>query len=106
MSAAAAHKNVYCKISYLATEDCFVDAKNVGKEKAWRLSTVKPFTDHVISEFGTSRVMYASNWPVCREHYAEYEDTVDYFKQVVAGHSERDQEMMAAENGRRFYGIN
>ena len=65
MSEAAAHPNVYCKISDLLSVDDNKPATG-GGERGWKLETVKPYTDHVIKAFGTDRCMYGSNWPVCR----------------------------------------
>ena len=108
MSAAAAHPNVYCKISDLLSVD---DNRTATGERGWKLETVKPYTDHVISAFGTDRCMYGSNWPVCTiprsEHgdTAEYDDAIADFKKVVAEFSPMEQQAMAAGNAKRFYGL-
>ena len=52
MSAAAAHPNVYCKLSDLMSVD---DSRTASGERGWKLDTVKPYTDHVIKAFGTDR---------------------------------------------------
>jgi L-fuconolactonase len=104
MEAAAAHPNVYTKLSDLfSTEDLSSDKNKNGR--CWSMDAVKPYTDHVIKVFGTSRVMFGSNWPVCKAAHAELDDCVADFKKLVAEFSREDQEKMAAGNGRDFYGL-
>ena len=111
MSEAAAHPNVYCKISDLLSVDDNKPASAGGGERGWKLETVKPYTDHVIKAFGTDRCMYGSNWPVCRVprsprgDTAEYDDAIADFKRVVAEFSPMEQQAMAAGNAKRFYGL-
>jgi len=52
----ARHSNVYCKLSGMVTE---ADWHN------WKESDFTPYLDHVISCFGTQRLMLGSDWPVC-----------------------------------------
>ena len=49
-------ENVSCKISGLITE---------GDWKSWKAPDFKEYIDHVIESFGTDRVMFGSDWPVC-----------------------------------------
>jgi L-fuconolactonase len=46
----------HCKFSALITE------ANPG----WTVADLKPYVDHVLSAFGPDRVMWGSDWPVCR----------------------------------------
>lgn len=52
-----------CKLSGLVTE----------ADDGWGVDDLRPFADHVIKAFGPDRVMWGSDWPVCRLQ-AEYED--------------------------------
>lgn len=54
--ALGAHKNVYCKISGIVTE---ADWKN------WANDDFKLYLDVVVTAFGTKRIMFGSDWPVC-----------------------------------------
>ena len=56
MAALAADTQACCKISGLVTE----------ADSDWRDATLKPYTDHVLNIFGAERVMWGSDWPVCR----------------------------------------
>jgi L-fuconolactonase len=52
----------YCKFSALITE----------ANANWTVADLKPYVDHVLSAFGPDRVMWGSDWPVCRLR-AKYE---------------------------------
>ena len=56
-----ADTGAFCKFSALITE------ANPG----WTLADLKPYVDHVLAAFGPDRVMWGSDWPVCRLR-AEY----------------------------------
>jgi L-fuconolactonase len=55
-SAAARHANVYAKISGLNTA---ADWEN------WSTADLRPYIDYAIAQFGVSRLMFGSDWPVC-----------------------------------------
>ena len=46
----------YCKLSGLITE----------AGAAWTVEDLRPFTNHILRVFGAERVMWGSDWPVCR----------------------------------------
>ncbi len=60
----ALETSTYCKFSALITE--------AGKN--WQVEELRPYADHVIASFGAERVMWGSDWPVCRlrGEYAEW----------------------------------
>ena len=47
---------VYCKISGMVTE---ADHTN------WKVDDLKPYVSHIADIFGTDRIMFGSDWPVC-----------------------------------------
>ena len=57
-----ADTGAHCKFSALITE----------ANPDWTISDLKPYVDHVLAAFGPDRVMWGSDWPVCRLR-AEYE---------------------------------
>jgi len=74
----AAHENVVCKISGMVTE---ADWKN------WKAEDFTPYLDVIVAAFGTDRIMYGSDWPVClvAAYYAKTKQIVDdYFSQFSA----------------------
>ena len=56
MSRLADQTRAYCKFSGLVTE---------AKED-WTLDDLRPYADHILAAFGPERVMWGSDWPVCR----------------------------------------
>ena len=52
----AAHPNVVCKLSGLATE---------ANWSSWDADTLRPAVEHVLEAFGPDRLMFGSDWPVC-----------------------------------------
>ena len=63
MARIAGETTAFCKFSALVTE----------AQAGWTVADLKPYTDHVIAVFGPERVMWGSDWPVCRLA-ASYDD--------------------------------
>ncbi|MEP5729472.1 MAG: amidohydrolase family protein [Sulfitobacter sp.] len=63
MSRLANETGACCKLSGLITE----------ADQGWTNADLSPFSNHVLSAFGPDRVMWGSDWPVCRLQ-AEYPD--------------------------------
>jgi L-fuconolactonase len=62
MTRIASETPAFCKLSGLVTE--------AGED--WSVDTLKPYVDHILSSFGPGRIMWGSDWPVCRLR-AEYD---------------------------------
>jgi L-fuconolactonase len=52
----SAFSNVYCKVSGMVTEADWYH---------WKPEDFKPYLDVIFNSFGTDRVMFGSDWPVC-----------------------------------------
>lgn len=63
MARLARDTSAFCKLSGLVTE--------AGAD--WQIDDLRPYTDHVLKVFGPERVMWGSDWPVCRLR-AGYDD--------------------------------
>ena len=50
------HENVFCKLSGMITEADY---------NSWTVEQLEPYINLVLQAFGTSRVMFGSDWPVC-----------------------------------------
>lgn len=88
-------EQVYCKVSGMVTE---ADWKN------WKQADFIPCLDTVTEVFGTKRLVYGSDWPVCllAGSYTEVFDLVyNYYSEFP--HSE--QVGIFGANAQRFYGI-
>ena len=55
MTRLARETNAVCKLSGLVTES-----------DGWSREALRPYVDHLVDVFGPSRLMWGSDWPVCR----------------------------------------
>ena len=96
IKALANYPNVYCKISGMTTE---ADWKN------WTAEDLTPYLDIVVEAFGTNRLMFGSDWPVClvASSYHQWLRTVkDYFSTFT----KEEQAKIFAANCESFYTFN
>ena len=79
MEALGIYENLYCKISGMITEAHWTN---------WRPGDFTRYLDTVVETFGTSKIMFGSDWPVCLVA-ATYEQmlaiTTDYFAAFTTG---------------------
>lgn len=79
MRAAAAEKNVYCKVSALVE-----GTRRARGDVPADVAYYRPVLDALWASFGADRLVYGSNWPVCENaaSYATVHGIVDaYFRQ-------------------------
>jgi L-fuconolactonase len=84
-------ENVMCKVSGMVTE------ANWGE---WKPADFRPFLDVVFEAFGTDRLMFGSDWPVCllAANYGEVYE-------LVREYAGSDQDALFGGNAARFYGV-
>lgn len=65
----ARRPNVFCKVSGMVTEADY---------RAWTEAQLRPFFEVALEAFGPGRLMFGSDWPVCRVacSYAEWQRVV------------------------------
>jgi L-fuconolactonase len=95
MQAIAQNENVSCKVSGMVTE---------ADWKSWTPEDFTPYMDIVFSAFGADRVMYGSDWPVCRVA-ATYGETLSIAESYIAKLSATEQEQFWGANAIKFYGL-
>lgn len=95
MEKIAKHENVYCKISGMVTE---------ADWKAWKKEDFKPYLDVVVEVFGTDRILFGSDWPVCLVA-ASYEKMLGIVKDYFASFSQNEQDRFFGLNAIRFYNL-
>ena len=86
-------ENVHCKVSGMVTE---VDYNN------WQESDFRPYLDIVLNAFGTKRIMFGSDWPVCLVA-ANYGEMLNVVKNYFNGFSETEQQDFFGNNAQLFY---
>ena len=94
---AAAHPNVYCKISGLFQQSHRTPSPT-------ELSFYKSTLDVLTQEFGEDRLIYGSNWPVTMRggKYGDYKKIVmDYYRPK----GRRFVEKLMYQNALKFYGL-
>ncbi len=88
--------NVYCKVSGMITE---------AKQQNWEASDFAPYLDVVFEAFGTDRLMFGSDWPVCLLA-GSYGQTVEVVKEYISKLSATEQAAVMGENAAHFYNLN
>jgi len=85
--------NVACKISGIVASADFAK---------WTAADLKPFVDHVIARFGWDRVVFGSDWPVCR-FATDLRGWLDAALSLTASASEPEREKLFWRNATRIY---
>ncbi|OEJ98675.1 amidohydrolase [Flavivirga aquatica] len=95
MKEIAKQENVYCKISGMITEADY---------KSWTEGQLHLYMDLVLNAFGTNRIMYGSDWPVClvAGTYSQVKNLVTNF---IANLSVSEQESIMGTNAIQFYNL-
>lgn len=91
----AGNRNVCCKLSGLVTE---ADWTN------WDSETLRPYLDVAFEAFGTDRLMFGSDWPVCllAATYAQVKEVIENYTRDL---SASEKENIFGLNAARFYGL-
>ncbi|MGE0503533.1 MAG: amidohydrolase [Rhizobiaceae bacterium] len=88
----AGETDAFCKLSGLVTE--------TGAD--WTVDALSPYAETVIAAFGPERVMWGSDWPVCRLR-SEYAGWHAAALELTAGLSEPDRAAIFGGTAKRFY---
>jgi len=91
--AVAKYDNVFCKISGMVTE---------ADWKQWSKRDLRPYLDVVLDAFGTNRLMFGSDWPVCLVA-SSYAGVVDIVSNYFSTFSKSEQDAIFGDNAERFY---
>ncbi|MEP7237002.1 MAG: amidohydrolase family protein [Ferruginibacter sp.] len=89
------YENVYCKISGMVTE---ADWNN------WKQDDFTAYLDVVVNAFGTKRIMFGSDWPVCLVA-GSYDKIISIVRNYFSAYSKEEQNMFFGENAARFYDL-
>ncbi len=88
-------ENVFCKVSGMVTE---------ANWKGWTKNDFNPYLDFITDKFGSQRLMYGSDWPVCLLA-ASYEKVFDLAWDYYQMFSVSEQQAIFGGNAGRFYGL-
>ncbi len=95
IKAIAKFPNVFCKISGIITE---------ADWKKWTPEQIEPYLDIVFEAFGTNRIMYGSDWPVCLVA-GQYSSVIGLIESYISTLTISEKSQIMGLNATRFYGI-
>jgi L-fuconolactonase len=95
IAAVAEVTGIYCKVSGLVTE-----ADHAG----WTIDDLRPYVAHVVKQFGPDRLMWGSDWPVCRLA-AGYDRVLSATLEAVGPMTEGDRRKLLGGNATEFYAL-
>ncbi|KAB8130774.1 amidohydrolase family protein [Gracilibacillus oryzae] len=94
MEEIAEHPSIYCKVSGMVTE---------AAHNNWKLADFVPYVHHIIKVFGTNRIMYGSDWPVCLLS-ASYDEVVELAEKALPDYlTEEEKQLFFGRNASDFY---
>lgn len=94
MAEIASHENIYCKLSGMVTE---------ANHDNWDTKDFIPYVHHITEVFGTHRIMYGSDWPVCLLA-ASYEQVYYLLNEALPENiTKADEELIFGQNAIQFY---
>ncbi len=94
MSRIADTTGACCKLSGLVTE----------ADPDWTVADLRPYADHILRAFGAERVMWGSDWPVCRLR-GEYADWLTAAEEMTAGLSVGELARVFGGTAAEVYGV-
>ncbi|MEO9805017.1 MAG: amidohydrolase family protein [Reichenbachiella sp.] len=87
--------NVHCKISGMVTEADWL---------GWKPEDFKPYLDVVFDAFGTGRLMFGSDWPVCLLA-AQYEEVLGNTNEYLEALTSQEKNKVMGGNALTFYNL-
>ncbi|UOF92554.1 amidohydrolase family protein [Fodinisporobacter ferrooxydans] len=91
---AANYPKLYCKLSGMVTE---------ADHAEWKIEDFIPYVEHVIDVFGTKRILFGSDWPVCLLA-ASYDEVIDVLSKTISiKEPEQAYRDLFGYNAIRFY---
>ena len=89
----ASINGVHCKVSGMITE---ADHQN------WTVDDLRPYVHHVLGMFGSDRLMFGTDWPVCTLAGC-YEQVVDTAREILGSLSPAAKADVFGGTAARFY---
>jgi len=88
-------ENVFCKVSGMVTE---------ADWKSWEEREFVPYFEVILEAFSTNRIMFGSDWPVCKLA-GTYDEVVALAEKLVSGLSDSEKSKFWSENAEKAYAI-
>jgi L-fuconolactonase len=88
--------NVSVKLSGMVTE---------ADWGSWSVADLSPFVERIRDWFGTDRLMFGSDWPVCLLAADNYGEVLDATRDALGDLSMSEAEAIFGNNAQAFYGL-
>ena len=72
--------------------------------KNWKKEDFTPYLDVIVEAFGTKRIMFGSDWPVCLVA-ASYSQAFNIVKNYFSAFSQDEQDQFFGGNAVSFYDL-
>lgn len=89
------YDNVWCKLSGMVTETHWHE---------WKYDDFVPFLDVVLDAFGTNRLLFGSDWPVCLLS-GSYDEVKSIITEYISELTTSEQNKIMGDNAIKFYDI-
>lgn len=96
MKELALNPRIYCKLSGMVTE---------ADWQRWNYDQVKPYLEIAAEYFGTGRICFGSDWPVCLLA-GKYEEVLSIITEFLSQVSENERKQVLSGNTSTFYKLN
>ena len=96
MAGLAVLSNVQVKLSGMVTEADWT---------SWTPDDLRPFVSRVAELFGTERLMFGSDWPVCLLVLPSYQGVIASLEEALGDLSADESRQVFGANAQRFYGL-
>jgi len=96
LAVVAKQPNTVCKVSGFVA--------NGWPKGKWKADDLAWVINHTVDTFGTDRVMFGGDWPVCTLA-GTYSDWLTALRQVISSRPEADQKKILHDTAAKFYGI-
>lgn len=96
ISAAAQFPQIYCKLSGMITE---------ADPQGWKAEDLRPYIQHVLKAFGPERLMFGSDWPVCRLA-GSWKQVLAAFTQALGPVPQHTRDLLLGDTATEFYRLN
>lgn len=91
----AKRENVYCKVSGVVTE---------VHHPQWTYELIQPYLDMVLEVFGANRLMFGTDWPVCKL-CTDYKEWVNTVQKWLSPLSKDEQDDIMGKTACTIYGL-
>lgn len=95
MQEIAKQENVFCKVSGMITEADY---------KTWTQAQLQKYLELVFNTFGTDRILFGSDWPVCLVA-GNYQQVKEIVTNYIADFSEDKKANIMGKNAIQFYNL-